>query len=979
MYPIAHDLATAVTAAVRKVGLAKTVVVEQSPDWPGELIFQAGDAQGFYDRFGDWISRYLVLNQLFALRSFHDLIVGEGWLPIYEASCEPILERFESWDDPLTIEGFDCPYGGELYPFQTFTLNRALHRALWGKTAQERLFFCNWTTGSGKAQPLSEPVLTPGGWWTMKDLYVGAQVIGSDGKPTRVLAIHPQGVQPVYRVEFNDGTFTRCNGDHLWTVRQSKIRYRKSRGGANTEVPWKTLTTREIAKTLPGRGWQLPILAPIQGDSEGNLLMDPYALGVFLGDGGWAYDQATVSTDRWIGQHLGWHLQPAAEAKGHEYHTRATVPSVVRNSLKTMGLGGLGSHRRFIPGAFLRASISERLALLQGLLDTDAGNDGKKSTIEYSTTSPELRDGVTDLIRSLGGRATVSPGRITKYTNTDGERVPGRESWRIHLSLPEGMDPFRLPRKLDTWVRPTKYQPTKVIHGIVEEGVSEKQRCITVEASDNLYVTRGHALTHNSLFATAGAQELFNRGAIDLVCAFTLMASKENLATDAVASFAKTTNLRAVVNDGDKRKRQAVYAQEAKGYRNHPQVFVLNYEKSWADFEELKKLVKGRRVLWVFDEAAKVLKATGPPTKTRAHLMKLVRASQPIVWPMSATVVDASPLRYWDVYNLTGRPQETNPLGDRTYFKTRYSRFASPYIPDDEIEWSAARLHEIRHKVADRTQAVRKTDPGVREHFKGMQHEETTIHLSAKDRELYEIIVADAQDVIDETPDGERPKIGGHARLLQYVCNIPTALNVSTDEAAVRIREAHPDLVVDTHCAKLEYFLDQVEAIRDQGDKVVAFTRYTNLGMLLMAPHVAKRGIDHVLHYGVGQKPHERQAAQQRFKTDPRCTLFLSSDAGSHGLNLPEARYVINYDCPRSYDLLMQRSERINRADSQLDGMTSYVYLTEGTLEDLIWEENVRRRLLASATMGTVETLDYGALISEDNDPHRLIFGKKAS
>jgi len=143
--------------------------------------------------------------------------------------------------------------------------------------------------------------------------------------------------------------------------------------------------------------------------------------------------------------------------------------------------------------------------------------------------------------------------------------------------------------------------------------------------------------------------------------------------------------------------------------------------------------------------------------------------------------------------------------------------------------------------------------------------------------------------------------------------------------------------------------------------------------MLLLAPHLDKRGINYVLHYGVGQSAKARQLAQEQFKTNPAVTLFLSSDAGSHGLNLPEARYVINYDVPRSYDLLMQRSERINRADSKLDGMTSYCYVTtfpEGDeapcVEQEIWAENERRRLIAAATMGTVESRDYGTPRTEE-------------
>lgn len=626
---VAHDFEDAVKATALDVGLPKLVIVEKSPDWPSELIFQAANAQGFYDTYGDWTSRYLVLNQLFSLQNFTDLITSDGHGVVFHPNCEPTLERFHRWAEPIDIEGFTCPGGNELYPFQQFTLRRALERTL-GQTTADRFFFCNWCTGSGK-----------------------------------------------------------------------------------------------------------------------------------------------------------------------------------------------------------------------------------------------------------------------------------------------------------------------------------------------------------SLFAQAGAQELFNRGQIDLVCAFTEMGSKLNLAFDATASFANTTQLSVMVNDGTKLQRYF-------GYRKDFQVLVANYEKARADYEEMEDLVRGKRVLWVFDECSKVIKANDAYTQTRQALMGLVRKSIPTVWPMDASVVDYSPQRYRDVYNLSGARDEDNPLDTRLAFKRRYTGWNRITIESTEGEgWNRARLHEIRHRIADRTQAVRKTDPGVREYFKGMKPEIVPIHMSEQDRRLYDLVVEDARLTRDaaalEPVTTGPPKILGHYRLLRYICNTPETLTVSVDELGMMLAAEHPDLVSSKHCAKLEYFLNQVESIRNQGDKVVAFTHFTKLGLLLLAPHIAARGIKFVLYYGVGMKAKERQEAQLAFKTDPSVTLFLASDAGKRGLNLPEARYVINYECPYSYDVLMQRSERINRADSELEGMTSYIYITQGTVEERILEENERRRLIAQATQGTVETMNYGGQPrSEENNLDWLVFGERS-
>lgn len=476
-----------------------------------------------------------------------------------------------------------------------------------------------------------------------------------------------------------------------------------------------------------------------------------------------------------------------------------------------------------------------------------------------------------------------------------------------------------------------------------------------------------------SLMACAGTQEMFNRDQVDVTLVFSLMCMKQNFAHAAKASFEQTTSLDWCVPEGTKKQRAAAYAE------GH-QVYVLNYEKTWADYEALKTLTEGKRVLWVLDEAQKLLTAETDPrwyTKMRKHYSELVGGCEATVWPMSASVVGASPLRYRDVFNLAGRT-DTNPLGTVEEFVDRYALEkrifqVSRFREHTYYTWNLGRLHEVRHRVAPQTQSARKTDPGVREHFKGNRVEVVPIQMSKQDRRLYDAIVADAEQAAQ---DGD--PLVGYYRLLRYVCNTPVALQASSDEKAAYYCDLFPEAITNKHNAKLDYFLSQLERTADEQEKVIAFTAWTNLSLLLLAPEVTDRKINHVLHYGVGQAQADSQAAQQRFKTDPDCTLFFSSDAGSHGLNLPEARYNISYECPYSYDLLMQRSERNNRADSEFDTVT-YIYVTEGTVEERVYEINDERRQLAAATLGTSETLNYGnvrAAQSEESNLRYLMFGK---
>lgn len=490
------------------------------------------------------------------------------------------------------------------------------------------------------------------------------------------------------------------------------------------------------------------------------------------------------------------------------------------------------------------------------------------------------------------------------------------------------------------------------------------ERSTNPKPTDRLMFAGWCAGAGKTLFACSGTQEMFNQDRIDVALVFTMMKLKTNM----LKFYESTTSLTAALPDGAKANRK-------KAYGSGTQVLVLNYEKLWADYEELKELTEGRRVLWIFDECQKVLSdGQSPVTKTRRHLDRLVAKSTATVWPMSASVVNHSPLRYRNVFDLAGA--RANPLGSINDFEQRYARTINRvpigYSEIKYYDWDVLKLHEVRHRVASRTQSVRKTDPGVRDFFKGMQTIMTPVQMSPEDHRLYR----EVERLARKAKDNEEPLMP-YYQALRYICNTPEALAASQNPVCQLLAEEYPSLITSANSSKVEMFLDQVEEIAEQEDKVVAFSKWTGMGILLLAPHLKRRGIDFVLHYGVGQTDEESQEAQHRFKTDPAVTLFLSSDAGALGLNLPEARYVINYECPYSYDLLMQRNERVNRADSRLDGYTSYVYVTDGTVEERIWHECNSRRELAAATLGTSEVLSHGhEERGESANLSYLLFGK---
>jgi len=180
------------------------------------------------------------------------------------------------------------------------------------------------------------------------------------------------------------------------------------------------------------------------------------------------------------------------------------VANPVTAALRELGLAGTRSHTKFVPEIYLHNSSAARLALLQGLLDSDGGpvtQRARTCRIQYATCSETLRDDVVYLVRSLGGiaywRRRRAAGRAPGFAN--GRAVAHRsDAFILDIRLPSSMQPFRLQRKRDIYERSGGGRPMRFVDAIEPAGETECV-CIQVAAADSLYVTDDFLVTHNTL------------------------------------------------------------------------------------------------------------------------------------------------------------------------------------------------------------------------------------------------------------------------------------------------------------------------------------------------------------------------------------------------------------------------------------------------------------------------------------------------
>jgi replicative DNA helicase len=373
----------------------------------------------------------------------------------------------------------------------------------------------------------------------MGALEIGSALASVDGAPSIVTGIFPQGVRQVYRIAFSDGRSTECCAEHLW-----RIYYR------DWAAP-RVVNTEKLMQMLARKRYQHRLwIDQVSGDfgHTDPLPLDPWMLGALLGDGTLSGNSVTFSTaedemlqrmNERVGEEIALHHNG-----GYDWRvvTRPPdgvksvrgQPNRIKDGLRSVGLWGVQSHEKYIPRTYRNACRPARLALLQGLLDTDGWVE-KWGTVRFCTASYRLARDVVELVRSLGGWCTLTDKRTSfEYK---GEKKSGRTAYvlNIHHSDPRSL--FQLSEKRGRL--PERYERTSrpVITSITPSRIVPTQ-CISVSHPSKLYVTDEYVVTHNTSLALNIAEHV----ALELklpVLVFSMEMGGTQLATRLLGSVGK--------------------------------------------------------------------------------------------------------------------------------------------------------------------------------------------------------------------------------------------------------------------------------------------------------------------------------------------------------------------------------------------------------------------------------------------------------
>lgn len=337
---------------------------------------------------------------------------------------------------------------------------------------------------------LGTPVLTSEGYKSLQEVNIGHTVYTHKGKPTCVVDVPFEGEEESYEVSFQDGTKVVASAGHKWLVGTSDW--------TKTQEPLREKRTIELLDFNLSRGrkkYFVPLTEPVNFEHS-SVPLDPYFVGCMIGDGCLTsrHNMTLTGIDTEIVDYFNLPKgYSPKKVKGSiqwkftqgQYGGSKNKTSVIWDSFKNLGLAGTRSNTKFIPNLYLFNDVETRIALLQGLMDTDGTVRDKSSRrsaeLKYTTISSKLRDDFIFLAESLGYKVTWQQ---------DGS------AYRIYLTASH-ICPFRLTRKVARWKKFSFNYSRKYITGIQYVGY-KRVKCITVADESHTFLVSHCTVTKNS-------------------------------------------------------------------------------------------------------------------------------------------------------------------------------------------------------------------------------------------------------------------------------------------------------------------------------------------------------------------------------------------------------------------------------------------------------------------------------------------------
>lgn len=395
---------------------------------------------------------------------------------------------------------------GEFFnkPFKLLPWQRKIISDVFGTVRDDRPDVRQYTTAyieipkkMGKQLALDTPIPTPDGWKEMGELRPGDLVFDETGMPCHVVALSEiDDTEQCYRITFRDGSYIDAGERHLWNVQETRHGYADRQWTTGTIYRNLMEYRKHFAGTPDERRSivRIPVSAPLK-TPDVELPIDPYVYGYWLGNGNSTKIELTVRTCdvNDLKKNIPYRISSEMmQAGGGSVVLRVpALRCILVDSFRD----------KVIRPEYLRSSVEQRWALLQGLMDSDGCISTVKAQSVYTSTIRQLAESVRELLWSLGIKNAMTESPSMRYCKPTGETL-----YSIRFTTFDDQPTSRLDRKLDRKRERVK-QTRSCFHYIEDIQPIQhpvRMRCIQVDSPSHQYLAGPSMVpTHNSELGAA--------------------------------------------------------------------------------------------------------------------------------------------------------------------------------------------------------------------------------------------------------------------------------------------------------------------------------------------------------------------------------------------------------------------------------------------------------------------------------------------
>lgn len=411
-----------------------------------------------------------------------------------------------------------------------------------------------------------------------------------------------------------------------------------------------------------------------------------------------------------------------------------------------------------------------------------------------------------------------------------------------------------------------------------------------------------------------------------------------------------------------KKKRVKTYNEASE---NEKSILITNYHNFLNDTELIKQYGAG---FCVVDEAHSVKARKGV---MNGNISQVVQGT-PTVF-LTGTPVMSRPEDIFGIVQMA----DPDYFGNWTGFQRRYlvmsDKFGYYFVA------GVKNLDELHKKVQDIV--IRRTEFEVSVQMPEVVFHNVTVGMSPQQEELLDMIAVKQKQIEDDytyyderlkedkddvvAKDGREKASNQMKSLLsakQTTATDPLIFKTSYSRFAKKYAGILPEHISES--PKTEALLDLVSEIVDSGDKVILFSKYVT-ACRYYADLIKKKKINVLMYTGL-ENDEQRTENIKLFRSDDEYNVLVGSDAMAEGLNLAEARHVINIDLPDTYAIYMQRFGRVRRVSSEFNNVVVHNILTEGTVDEKRYQKLQENKNLDGALVAVNDAQREALLKAQD-------------